>query len=359
MLSRATSRIAFRATRSALSAAAALNGSTRRTATATSKQLFALSGTATTAAAVALPRVTAAPARFVNLPPKCPEKCSGAKGKTSATASAETSKTSATAAAVTTSDAAAAAKPAPKPSAAAKTPPTQPLRGLRDVMPPQSRLFSHIERTLTRAIAQYGFTSEVRSPVLEHADVFTATLGADSEVVQKQTYCFDDHGTLTVLRPEGTAGVMRSLVKRGAKAHELAQITAQMSNNNAKDGSKDGAVLSGKSAKASAASKDKDDGGGSGNGALEGYPDRFYYCGPMFRRERPQAGRLRQFTQFGLESVGPSDPTEDAVAIAAARAGLDALGLGPDAVELRLNSLGDAQDRDNYQKVRYLRHMQP
>ena len=135
------------------------------------------------------------------------------------------------------------------------------------------------------------------TPIFEATAVFARTLGETSDVVTKEMYSFEDRGgdSLT-LRPEGTAGVCRALVS---------------------------------------------------NGLTQTLPQKVFYAGPMFRYERPQKGRYRQFHQIGLELIGPSEPLADAEAIACGWDILRALGIAADTV-LELNTLGDHESRDAY-----------
>lgn len=167
----------------------------------------------------------------------------------------------------------------------------QPLGGMSDLQPPDIRLWQHVESIARALLERYGF-DEVRTPVLERSDLFVRSLGNTTDVVQKEMYRFEDRGGRDiVLRPEGTAGVMRVIV-----------------------------------------------GGGPDLAAA-----RLYYLGPMFRAERPQAGRKRQFHQIGAEAIGEPNPVADAECIALQLHLLNAWGL--DGYEVKVNSLGDERDR--------------
>ena len=172
----------------------------------------------------------------------------------------------------------------------------QPVRGTRDLIGEDLRRHRHVVETARRVAGLYGF-DEWATPLFEETRVFARTLGDTSDVVMKEMYTFDDRGgeSLT-LRPENTAGVCRALVS---------------------------------------------------NGLTQSLPQRVFYAGPMFRYERPQKGRYRQFHQIGAELIGPSEPLADAEVIALGRDVLHALGVAEDAA-LELNTLGDAASRAAY-----------
>ena len=161
------------------------------------------------------------------------------------------------------------------------------LRGMKDMISPQSEVYLHIIKTCTKIAENYGF-SFIETPILEETALFKRSVGESSDIVGKEMYQFRDKGDNDVcLRPEGTAGVVRSFIQE-------------------------------KSDKA-------------------GGTKRFFYHGPMFRYERPQKGRLRQFHQFGVEAFGESNVKEDATVILMLKAMFDALGIG---YTLEINSLG-------------------
>jgi histidyl-tRNA synthetase len=172
----------------------------------------------------------------------------------------------------------------------------QPVRGTRDLIGDDQRRFHRVADTARRVAATYGF-DEWQTPIFEDTRVFARTLGETSDVVMKEMYTFPDRGgdSLT-LRPEGTAGVCRALVT---------------------------------------------------NGLTQSLPQKVFYAGPMFRYERPQKGRYRQFHQIGLELIGSAEPLADAEAIACGWSILEALGVAADTV-LELNTLGDKDSRDAY-----------
>ena len=163
----------------------------------------------------------------------------------------------------------------------------QPVQGMSDIGAPEVRLWQRIEALAREVLARYGF-EEIRTPVVEFESVFTRSLGETTDVVQKEMYAFEKGGRRLCLRPEGTAGVMRHAAGLGAQET-------------------DGA--------------------------------RWFYVGPMFRSERPQAGRKRQFHQCGVECLEPPSPLVDAEILALQVDLLRAWGLGDCAV--RLNTRGE------------------
>jgi histidyl-tRNA synthetase len=171
-----------------------------------------------------------------------------------------------------------------------------PVRGTQDILPDEHRLFRRVEET-ARAIAErYGY-GEIATPIFEFSEVFSRTLGDTSDIVTKEMYSFEDKGGERItLRPEGTAGVAR-------------------------------AVMS--------------------NGLRQNLPLKFFYRGPMFRYERPQKGRRRQFHQIGAELLGIAEPLGDVEIVALGHHILDELGLGGK-VTLEINSLGDTESRQAY-----------
>jgi histidyl-tRNA synthetase len=175
--------------------------------------------------------------------------------------------------------------------------PLQPVRGTRDLIGEEFRAHHHVVETARRVVALYGF-EEWATPVFEDTRVFARTLGETSDVVTKEMYTFTDRGGDSVtLRPENTAGVCRALVSNGLTQANL--------------------------------------------------PRKVFYAGPMFRYERPQKGRYRQFHQIGAEILGAAEPLADAEVIAAGWDILNALGIA-EGVVLEVNTLGDAESRDAY-----------
>jgi len=172
----------------------------------------------------------------------------------------------------------------------------QPVRGTRDILPEESRRFRHITETARTIAERYGY-HEVATPIFEFSDVFRRTLGDTSDIVTKEMYSFTDKGGDEVtLRPEGTAGIARMLISSGLS---------------------------------------------------QDLPLKLYYCGPMFRYERPQKGRFRQFHQIGVELLGIAEPTGDVEIIALGAAVLETLGM-LSRTNLELNTLGNAESRAAY-----------
>ena len=177
-------------------------------------------------------------------------------------------------------------------------PSLKPVRGTHDIMFEDMRRHRHVEETALAVAARYGH-SEIATPVFEFTEVFSRTLGDTSDVVSKEMYTFVDKGGDSVtLRPENTAGVARALISGG-----LAQ----------------------------------------------NLPLKFFYRGPMFRYERPQKGRLRQFHQVGVEILGVPRPLADIEVIAIGADLFGALGIG-DRVVLEINTLGDGESRRAYRE---------
>lgn len=172
----------------------------------------------------------------------------------------------------------------------------QALRGTRDILPDEVGYWQRVE-SVARQILSNAAYQEIRTPIFEQTALFERGIGEATDVVGKEMYTFKDRGDRSVtLRPEGTAGVVRALIEHS--------LTAQ------------------------------------------GSVQRLWYLGPMFRYERPQAGRQRQFHQLGVEVLGNSSPRADAEAIAIAADILQALGLKD--LHLNLNSIGNADDRQRY-----------
>lgn len=172
----------------------------------------------------------------------------------------------------------------------------QPVRGTHDLLPEDARRHRHIIETGLTIAARYGF-GEIVTPIFEFTEVFKRTLGEASDVVSKEMYTFTDRGgeELT-LRPEATASVCRALIT---------------------------------------------------GGLTQSLPAKFYCHGPMFRYERPQKGRMRQFHQIDIELLGASEPQADIEVIACGADILDALGV-LDRTVLELNTLGDTVSRRAY-----------
>ena len=179
------------------------------------------------------------------------------------------------------------------------------VRGTYDLYGAAKRKMKKVVEEASSVVEKYGF-EEIETPIFEFTEVFARNLGDTSDIVTKEMYCFNDKGgeSLT-LRPEGTAGVVRAFVS---------------------------------------------------NGMQQNLPVKFYYTGPMFRYERPQKGRQRQFTQFGVELLGVEAPQADIEVISMAYEFLEKLGLSGQVV-VEINSLGDAESRDAYRAelVAYLK----
>ncbi|MEC4895773.1 MAG: histidine--tRNA ligase [Oscillatoria sp. PMC 1051.18] len=175
----------------------------------------------------------------------------------------------------------------------------QAIRGTRDILPEEVGYWQQVE-TVARQILQKAVYQEIRTPIFEQTDLFERGIGEATDVVGKEMYTFLDRGERSLtLRPEGTAGVVRSYIEQSLYA--------------------------------------------------QGGVQRLWYTGPMFRYERPQAGRQRQFHQLGVEVLGANDPRADVEVINLATNILQALGLKN--LELSLNSVGDSEDRENYKQA--------
>ena len=175
----------------------------------------------------------------------------------------------------------------------------QASRGTRDILPTELSHWQQIETT-ARHILNLAQVQEIRTPLFEQTDLFARGIGEATDVVSKEMYTFIDRGDRSLtLRPEGTAGVVRAYIEHNLQAQ----------------------------------------------GSLQ----RLWYTGPMFRYERPQAGRQRQFHQLGLEFLGCADPRADVEAIAIATDILRAIGLTD--LKFDLNSIGDKTDRTAYREA--------
>ena len=175
-------------------------------------------------------------------------------------------------------------------------PKLQPVRGTRDVLPDELRAHRHVFETARATADLYGY-EEMSTPIFEFTEVFKRTLGDSSDVVTKEMYTFEDRGGEWItLRPENTAGVARALISGGLS---------------------------------------------------QNLPLKVFCGGPMFRYERPQKGRLRQFHQIDVELLGVPEAMGDVEIIALGAAVLKALGVN-EAVKLELNTLGDSESRAAY-----------
>ena len=169
-------------------------------------------------------------------------------------------------------------------------------KGMKDVLPSQSYKWQYVEGTAREVAKSFGF-KEIRTPVLEHTELFLRGVGDTTDIVNKEMYTFLDKGNRSVtLKPEGTAGVARSFVENGM--------------------------------------------------ANDGLPAKMYYFSPAFRYERPQAGRLREHHQFGVELYGSASPQADAEVITLVDIFYKRLGLKE--VKLQINSRGCAECRKAY-----------
>jgi histidyl-tRNA synthetase len=161
------------------------------------------------------------------------------------------------------------------------------IRGFNDILPGESEIWRHIESEAYRIFSSFGF-SEIKLPVVEKTDLFLRSIGETTDIVEKEMYTFADrHGDSLTLRPEGTASAVRAYIE-----HKLYTSPAT----------------------------------------------RLYYTGPMFRYERPQKGRYRQFYQIGAEVLGEDSPRADAETLVMLVRFFGSLGLH--GVDLQINSLG-------------------
>jgi histidyl-tRNA synthetase len=175
----------------------------------------------------------------------------------------------------------------------------QASRGTRDILPDEMRYWQHVE-SIARDIFARAAYQEIRTPIFEQTNLFERGIGEATDVVGKEMYTFKDRGDRSLtLRPEGTAGAVRAFIEHSLSA--------------------------------------------------QGGVQRLWYGGAMFRYERPQAGRQRQFHQIGVEALGSASPRADVEVIALFAQILQTLGLK--SVELNLNSIGDSSDRQHYRQA--------
>ncbi|KRG34074.1 MULTISPECIES: histidine--tRNA ligase [unclassified Psychrobacter] len=175
------------------------------------------------------------------------------------------------------------------------------IKGFNDILPDQSAKWLHLEAILAEVLGRYGF-EHIRLPIVEQTDLFARAIGGATDIVEKEMYSFTDKSeppTPLALRPEGTAGAVRAVIE-----HNL----------------------------------------------LRGDTPKLWYIGPMFRYERPQKGRYRQFHQIGVESFGSALPDADAELIAMTHLMWQELGL-KDEMRLELNSLGEIDERYAYREA--------
>ena len=179
----------------------------------------------------------------------------------------------------------------------------QAIRGMNDVLPEQIGAWQHLEGTVRDLLTEYGY-EEIRVPIVEHTALFKRAIGEFTDVVEKEMYTFPDGEDSLTLRPEATAGVMRALIS---------------------------------------------------NGMLRGARHKLWCIGPMFRHERPQKGRYRQFYQVDVEAVGFTGPDADAELIAMTARLWRRLGI--ERIKLNINSLGTPESRALYRAklVEYFR----
>lgn len=172
----------------------------------------------------------------------------------------------------------------------------QAIRGMNDILPGQSSVWQYIENAVANVVKSYGY-HQIRFPVVEHTELFKRGVGETTDIVEKEMYTFDDrNGESLTLRPEGTASCVRAADQAGLLFNQV---------------------------------------------------QRLWYVGPMFRYERPQKGRYRQFHQIGVESFGMATPDIDAELIILTARLWKQLGL-LEHVELQLNTIGVAEARENF-----------
>jgi len=172
----------------------------------------------------------------------------------------------------------------------------QAIKGVKDILPQDMPVWQYLEATARKLFEDYGFT-EIRVPVFEYTELFARSIGASTDIVEKEMYTFEDRdGRKITLRPEGTAGVVRAFIEH--KLYADAQLT------------------------------------------------KLYYLGPMFRHERPQKGRYRQFYQIGVEALGLDHPHVDIEVLAMLHTLFTRLGIA--GLSLQINSLGDSECRGSY-----------
>ena len=175
----------------------------------------------------------------------------------------------------------------------------QAIKGFADLFADESRLFTFLEQSARTVFARYGFT-ELRTPLMEFTDLFCRSIGTETDVVKKEMYSIiDSKGRSMSLRPEATAGVMRAYVENNVAANESVS--------------------------------------------------KFFTVGPMFRHERPQKGRMRQFHQINCECIGPKEPEADAEMIGMLMVFLETVGIKN--ITLQINTLGCVECRPSYRSL--------
>lgn len=172
----------------------------------------------------------------------------------------------------------------------------QAVRGMNDILPDQMPIWRHIERIVEHCFSQYGY-QEIRFPLVESTSLFKRSIGDETDIVEKEMYTFDDrNGDSLTLRPEGTAGCVRACIEHGL---------------------------------------------------LHNQQQKLWYAGPVFRHEKPQKGRYRQFTQIGVETFGFSGVAIELELLAIGQRLWNMLGIA-DIVHLQINTLGELSERQAY-----------
>ncbi len=175
----------------------------------------------------------------------------------------------------------------------------QAIRGMNDILPDRTSIWRYIETNFVDCLSRYGY-QEIRFPIVESTQLYKRTLGEITDIVEKEMYTFDDlNGESITLRPEGTAGCVRACLE---------------------------------------------------NGLLYNQQQKLWYMGPMFRHERPQKGRYRQFHQFGVEALGMSGAHIELELISICRRLWTQLGFSH-TVELQINTLGELSERQEYKNI--------
>jgi histidyl-tRNA synthetase len=173
------------------------------------------------------------------------------------------------------------------------------VRGTKDICPPEIELWQYLEKTAVKLLQDYGF-NEIRTPIFEESGLFNRSIGEDTDIVEKEMYTFNDKKDRSLtLRPEGTAGVIRAAIEN--------------------------------------------------NLLTQGNLTKLYYLGPMFRYERPQAGRYRQFYQIGAECIGSSNYWRDVEIMVWCVEFLSRMGLN--GIKLYINSVGCSECRPGYREI--------
>ena len=174
------------------------------------------------------------------------------------------------------------------------------VKGTHDIVIDEADRYTYVEQILIQVAETYNF-KEFRTPIIEHSELFSRSVGDSSDIVRKEMYTFDDKsGRSITLRPEITAGIARSIVNNKLLA-------------------------------------------------MQDYPVKAYYVGPCFRYERPQQGRYRQFNQFGIECIGVTSAYRDVEIISFGYNALKMLGFKN--INLKINTLGDEKSRENYKNA--------